>query len=110
MANLAIRHEVVEDLKRAPRQVQRQALTLIKRLEHTPKLGLPLDYLPSVGNLGECRKLYIGAATDLAPVYRAVYRLLPNEEAPKTVDVISVGPRADYEAYKLAVARLRHDI
>jgi hypothetical protein len=75
-----------------------------------PFIGEELEHLPHIGDLSDCRKLYVDVPPDQRPPgpprYRIVYRLLPDEEAPRKVQIVAVGPRADELAYRRALARL----
>lgn len=59
-----------------------------------------------MGDLSDCRKLYFDERSDVPPRWRIVYRLLPDEAVPWSVDVVSIGRRAYAEAYVLAAQRL----
>jgi hypothetical protein len=79
-----------------------------------PFIGEELEYLLHVGDLSDCRKLYVDVPPDQRPPgpprYRIVYRMLPDEDAPAKVQIVSIGPRADEIAYKRALARLNRPI
>jgi mRNA-degrading endonuclease RelE of RelBE toxin-antitoxin system len=99
-----IRPEAQEDIRNLPSTaIKLEAAKYILRLEHVPKLGLPLEDMPEVGDLSDCRKIFLDERR-----YRIVYRVLPNEDRPKQVDVIVVGPRELLEVYVEAVRRLGH--
>ncbi|HEY1563908.1 MAG TPA: hypothetical protein VGF72_04405 [Gaiellaceae bacterium] len=49
---------------------------------------------PETGDLSDCRKIYFDKAR-----YRIVYRVLPNEKRPKSVEVTVIGARAELEVY-----------
>jgi hypothetical protein len=107
VTRVRVRRQALEELEALPSiQLKQRAYELLQKLEARPSLGLPLSYLPQTGDLRGCRKLYLGQAKDVAPTHRIVYRLVPDEGRPTEVDVIAVGERADYEAYKRAVTRL----
>lgn len=96
------RPEVSDDLKNlGSPDLIREALQYIVDLRNKPFLGRPLENLPHIGDLSDCRKIFFDEAR-----YRIVYRLLPNEENPKTADIITVGPRAALGAYTTALKRL----
>jgi hypothetical protein len=38
--------------------------------------------------------------------YRIVLRLLPDEDSPRQIQIVSIGPRANLDAYRRAAARL----
>lgn len=96
------RPEVSDDLRNlGSRDLIREALQYIVDLRNKPFLGRPLENLPHIGDLSDCRKIFFDEAR-----YRIVYRLLPDEKNPTTVDVITVGPRAALGAYMTALTRL----
>jgi hypothetical protein len=69
--------------------------------------SLPLDYDSRIGNLGDCRKVYFDESEATRPPgYRLVLRLLPDERQPRSIQVVSIGPRANLDAYRRAAARL----
>ncbi len=82
------------------------ALTYLLRLKRAPLLGLPLRDHPQLGDLSDCRKIYFDERADVPPRWRIVYRVLPDELNPRTVDVLSIGRRAHADAYVLAARRL----
>jgi hypothetical protein len=61
-------------------------------------LGQPLGFQHATGNLGDCRKLYFDIDADRSPSYRLVYRVLPSEEDPESIEVITIGPKYVYDA------------
>jgi hypothetical protein len=69
-----------------------------------------LEYLPHIGDLSDCRKLYVDVPPDERPPgpkrYRIVYRLVRESCEPSHVEIIAVGVRADEEAYRRALVRL----
>lgn len=100
--------------------LQKVALWWLKRVRRNCRLGSPLGYHVSTGDLGGCFKLYFDEddepwnplwqpphrpAGDPRPRYRIVYQLLPAEEDPELIEVVSVGPKP--EVYWSAVSRLR---
>ena len=101
---VAPRPEVDDDLRAlASDELRQEALRLLVRLRDEPDLGLRLGKRRDTGDLRGCRKLYFDEDR-----HRVVYRLLPTEKQPETVDVIAVGPRAEMEVYVEAVRRLEH--
>lgn len=98
------------DLQALDDEVKDAAIQGLVDLLANPLIGEELRYVHGLGDLAACRKLYIDVPTDKRnpgpPRYRIVYRLLPNSDQPTTVQVISLGPRADEIAYRRAVARL----
>lgn len=86
--------------------LRREALRYLARLKREPLLGQPLRDHPTMGDLTGCRKLYFDERIDVPPRWRIVYRVLPSEDDPRSVDVISIARRAYAEAYVLAARRL----
>ena len=96
-----LRQEANEDLRRlGSAALKLEAVKFLIRLERNPRFGLPLGP-HEVGDLSGCRKIYFNGAR-----HRIVYRLLPDERAPTTVDVIAIGPREALAVYVSAVERL----
>ena len=96
------------DLEALPTDVHRiNALRLISRLKNHPKLGKPLGYLPSVGDLSSFRKLYFSDRVDKDPDYRIVYCLSPNEDSPVLIYIAGVGEREDKRIYREVERRIR---
>lgn len=99
--------DVVDDLRRLPSpRLQHIALERITDLSKKLIRGLPLDKRARTGNLKDCLKLYFDETGGRPPAWRIVYRLLPDPDKPKTLEVISVGPRRDLDVYHLAAERL----
>lgn len=102
--------QVTGDLRRIKSgRLLKKLLALMRRLGDEPFLGRPLQYRRGVGNLSDCRRLYVTSGAGRPNDYRIVYQLVPSEEAPREVWVVSVGPRADAKAYRDAVKRLGRD-
>jgi ParE toxin of type II toxin-antitoxin system, parDE len=100
--DVVVRAEAEEDLRAlGSNKLRLEAVKLIVALKIAPRLGRPLEHNPQTGDLSDCRKLYFDNAR-----HRIVYRLLPSERKPTTVDVIAVGPREALEVYEAAVERL----
>ena len=73
-------------------EAQRRVLELLGDIANeTPLLGKTCGYKPSTGNLGDCRKVYFDIKSDVEPRYRLIYRVLPDEDNPATIEVITVG-------------------
>lgn len=87
--------------------LRRAALRYLTRLKTTPRLGKRLRDHPTMGDLADCRKIYFDERDDVPPRWRIVYRLVPDAEHPRSVEVISIGKRAHASAYVLAARRLR---
>jgi mRNA interferase RelE/StbE len=90
--------------------IQDEIAVALLDIVEDPFLGDELRYIPGVGDLSDCRKLYVDVPPDRRPPgpkrYRIVYRMLPDETRPQKVEVISIGVRADLVAYRRAVVRL----
>lgn len=77
--------------------LKRRALELLAEVSKgNPKLGKPCGFAFSTGNLSDCRKLYFDEQRDMDPRYRIIYRLLPDEDGPKKVEVIRIGLKVPY--------------
>ena len=75
-----------------PKDAMRNALKLIGRLANTdPLLGKPCGYQHSTGNLFDCRKLYFDVDENRDPRWRLIYRVLPSEEHPEVIELVTVG-------------------
>ena len=99
---VVVRPEAKDDIRKlGSNPVKLEAMKYILRLEHAPKLGKELEHHAGVGNLSDCRKIFIASRR-----HRVVYRLIPDEQNPTVVDVIAVGPRALLEVYRVAAQRL----
>jgi hypothetical protein len=79
------------------KELQRRALELLAEISKgNPKLGKPCGFAFSTGNLSDCRKLYFDEQRDMDPRYRIIYRLLPNENESRKVEVIRIGLKVPY--------------
>ena len=108
MLPVVARPEVADDLAGLSPALLRAVRRLLPALTADP-LGhsLPLDDDSRIGNLGDCRKVYFDESPATRPAgYRIVLRLLPDEEAPERIQIVSIGPRANPEAYRRAATRL----
>ncbi len=86
-------------LRTLPRDAQAAVLTLLGRVANGElQLGQPCGYQHRTGNLDDCRKLYFDVALDRRPTYRLIYRVLPDEGRPASIDAITVGPKYTYDA------------
>ena len=108
------------DLRALPSdQLRKVALWWLKRVRRDQSLGKPLGYQASTGDLRGLYKLYFDEDDepwnplwqppdrppgDPTPHYRIVYQLLPDEEKPDLIEVISIGPKP--QAYWMAAARV----
>lgn len=69
--------------------------------------GLPLEEREGTADLSDCRKVYFDLdPREPRPRFRLVYRLLPNEENPTTIQAVAVGYRASLDAYVRAARNL----
>jgi hypothetical protein len=109
------------DIKALPSlQLQKVALWWLKRVRRDHSLGKELGYQVSTGDLRGLYKLYFEEddepwnplwappdrpAGDPRPRYRIVYQLLPDEENPELIEVVSVGPKP--QVYWTASERLQ---
>jgi len=100
------RPEVSQDLTELGSNALRlEAIKFMVELREKPYLGQPLANLPETGDLSDCRKIYFDEAR-----HRVIYRLLPDQKGPTSIDVIAVGPREAAAVYTEAVRRLgRHE-
>ena len=94
----------IRDLPTA--NLQRLALQKITDVSNRILTGIPLEDHPAVGDLSDCRKIYFDEHDDIAPRYRLVYRLLPNEVQAVCVEAVTVGQRKALEVYVEAARRL----
>jgi mRNA-degrading endonuclease RelE of RelBE toxin-antitoxin system len=78
-----------------------EAAKFLLVLERAPLFGEQLGEHAETGDLSDCRKIYFDKAR-----HRIVYRVLPNEKRPKSVEVIVIGARAELEVYTEAIRRL----
>ena len=108
MLPVVARPEVADDLASLSPALLRAVRALLPALRTEPlRQSLPLDYDSRIGNLGDCRKVYFDESAAIRPAgYRIVLRLLPDEEHPERIQIVSIGPRANLEAYRRAAARL----
>jgi len=82
--------QVREDFRALPNDALRwEALKYIGRLREEPKLGLPLHDHPILGDLSDCRKLFLDDSPPRVSVMLLIYRLLPGEDDPKVADEAS---------------------
>lgn len=127
--NLVVRffeHEdedALADIKALPSpQLQKVALWWLKRVRRDRSLGIELGYQVSTGDLRGLYKLYFEEDDepwnplwepphrppgDPRPRYRIVYQLLPDEENPELIEVVSVGPKP--QVYWSASERLERE-
>jgi hypothetical protein len=99
--------QVSDDLRALPNDRLRwEAVRYIVRLRDEPLLGKPLHDHPDLGDLADCRKIFLDESHDVNPRWRIVYRLLPDAQNPKVAEVIIVGAREAGTVYQVAATRL----
>lgn len=99
MARVTLTEDARDDFRDLDGSARRDVAKGLKKLETDPQLrGQPLGNRGS-GNLTNFRKLVVGHRD-----YRIVYRV---EDNGTVVVVWVIGPRADSEAYELAMSRIR---
>ena len=86
--------------------LQRMVLQLLAGVQNGTKHGAPLQNLPAVGDLSDCRKIYFDTDGNGKPRYRLVYRLTPDEIHAAAIEAVAVGERANLAAYRHAVRHL----
>lgn len=108
MLQIVARREVADDLAQLSPALLRSVRLLLPALREEPlRNSLPLDYDARIGNLGDCRKVYFDKARSIRPAgFRIVFRLLPDEVAAELIQIVSTGPRAGLEVYRIAASRL----
>ncbi len=95
-----------DDVKALPTEnLQRRALHIITDVSKGTLEGKSLEEHSAVGSLSDCRKIYFDDRDDIAPRYRLVYHLLPNEVQAVCVG-ITVGQRKALAVYVEAARRL----
>jgi hypothetical protein len=109
--DLTWRRGAQDDVRRIDDAAVREEVALaILDIADDPSIGEELRYLHWVGDLSDCRKLYVDVPPDERPPgpkrYRIVYRLVRESCEPSHVEIIAVGVRADEEAYRRALVRL----
>jgi hypothetical protein len=105
----ALLPQVLDDL-RALNEIDEQlvdvALQAIVDLAEHRKTGKRLGARHVSGDLTGCRRLRYDLPHEHPERFRIVYRLLPDDQNPDTIEVIAVGLRGGHTAYQAAVARL----
>lgn len=82
-----------------PRDAKARVLQLLGEVANrNPTLGQSCGYQRATGNLSDCRKLYFDTETGVDPRYRLIYRVLPDESTPQTIEVITVGEKFVHNA------------
>lgn len=83
-----------------------EVFTLLSLVAKGELKGLPLEERESTADLSDCRKVYFDLDPMARPNFRLVYRLLPDEQNPNRVQAVSVGYRANLDAYVRAARNL----
>lgn len=83
-----------------------ESLRYLARLKTSPFLGLRLTDHPTLGDLSDCRKIYLDEQHDVSPRYRIVYQLQPDEMNPRVADIVCIGRRVNAEVYLESLSRL----
>ncbi|MFN0155848.1 MAG: hypothetical protein ACKVUT_15855, partial [Gaiella sp.] len=101
MLPIVARPEVAGDFEPLSPALLRSIRTLLPALRQDPLAhSQPLSYDKRIGNLGDGRKIYFDASPSTRPAgYRIVLRLLPNEDSPDRIQIVSIGARANLEVY-----------
>jgi hypothetical protein len=87
-------------------EVRLAALLVVRQLYAEPSIGDPMRERYNLSVLQDCRKVLFGKDSWKGkPRFRLVFRNEPDNEAVARVTVLSVAPRADLAAYKLAATR-----
>jgi hypothetical protein len=108
----ALLPEVVDDLRDLAQfddALIDAALQAITDLAVHRKTGKELGDRHVSGNLSGCLRLRFDLPGTKPERFRVVYRLVPDDTDPDTVEVIAVGPRGGHAAYQAAVSRLATD-
>lgn len=85
------------------------ALQAITDLAEHRKTGKLLGDPHVSGDLTGFRRLRFDLPDTKPERFRVIYRLVPNDTDPGTVEVIAVGPRGGHAVYQAAVSRLATD-
>ena len=87
--------------------VRLAAVQIVRALYSAPRIGDPMRERYNLRVLAGCRKvLFDKDGWDGKPRFRLVFRNEPGDEAVDRVTVLSIGPRADLAAYRVAAGRL----
>jgi len=87
-------------------RTRKMALDMLVLVRDGKTRGVRLDERVSTGDLGHCYKLYFDPDGVGRPRYRLVYRYTPDEISAVAVEAVSVGRRANLDAYRRAAANL----
>jgi hypothetical protein len=83
----------------------RHVISKIRDLEAGRVDGVPLKSMAKTGDLGDCRKLYVGTTQPAS--HRVVYRAIDDAGIKiEIVEIVAIEARADQYAYLLAAVRL----
>ncbi len=87
--------------------VRLAAAQIVRALYSEPRIDDPMRERHNLRVLAGCRKvLFDKDGWEGKPRFRLVFRNEPGDEAVDRVTVLSIGPRADLAAYRLAAGRL----
>jgi hypothetical protein len=87
--------------------VRLAAVQIVRALYSEPRIGDPMRERYNLRVLAGCRKvLFDKDGWEGKPRFRLVFRNEPGNEAVDRVTVLSIGPRADLAAYRVAAGRL----
>lgn len=97
------------DIPALPTQgVRRAAAELLRQLYFDPRIGEPMRERFNLRILADCRKvLFDEPGWKGKPRFRFVFRNEPDDGAVSRTTVLSIGPRQDLAAYRLAATRRR---
>lgn len=97
-----------DDLKALPKDVQKAAIEMLFSLARGEASGAPLYDHPAIGDLSDCRKVYLDPDPEHAtrPRYRLVYRERHGGLHGMMIEAIADSERYDMHAYARAAANL----
>ncbi|MCT1430714.1 hypothetical protein M3G50_08110 [Brachybacterium muris] len=97
-----------DDLAALPKDVQKAAIETMFSLARGEQRGAPLFDPPAIGDLSDCRKVYLDPDPDHAtrPRYRLVYRERHGGLHGMMIEAIAAGERYDMDVYARAAANL----
>lgn len=98
-----------QDIPALPSQdVRRAAAELLRQLYFDPRIGEPMRERFNLTVLAGCRKvLFDEPGWKGKPRFRFVFRNEPDDGAVSRTTVLSIGPRKELQAYRLAAQRHR---
>lgn len=94
-------------LKQVHADLAREVVKLVQKLQTDPWIGVEMRDRPRMEILSDCRKIPFDLPGHKGkPRFRLVYRNDPNDGSIAVVQVLSVGPRSELDAYRQAVTRV----